>query len=96
MRQRKKEKIRKKEKRGEEGVQGDLLHATGSSMPVVSLWVEESGWPCIEIVGGTWVGDARDVGAGGCRRHQDLVTAWPVLLLAKQERGRVRTVFGYV
>jgi len=63
MRQRKKEK--KTEKKGEEDIQGDWLHATGSSMLVVSLWFEEGGRPCVEIVGGTWVGDARDVGAGG-------------------------------
>jgi len=70
------------------------LHATGSSMPVMSLWVKEGGWPRTETVGGTRVGDARDVGAGCCRCHQDLATAW--LVLAKQGRGRVRTVFGCV
>jgi len=95
MQQRKKEKIRKKkkEKRGEEGAQGDPLHATGSSMPVVSLCVKEDGWLCVEIVGGTWVGDAHDVGAGGRRRRQDLETAWPLRLLAKREWGHVKTMF---
>jgi len=90
----KKRKDKKKEKRGEEGIQGDPLHATGSSMLVVSLWVEEGGWLRVEIVEGTWVGDAHDVGAGGCCHRQDLATVWPVRLLAKREWGRVRTVFG--
>ena len=94
MRQRKKDK--KKEKRGEEGIQGDQLHATGSLMPVVSLCVEEGCRPRVEIIGGTWVGDARDVGAGGCRRRQDLAMVWPLRLLAKRRRGRARTVFRYV
>jgi len=53
-------------------------------MPVVSLCVKEGGWPCIKIMGGTWVGDAYDMGAGGCH-HQDLETVWPLQLLAKQE-----------
>jgi len=92
----KKRKDKKKKKRGEEGIQGDPLHATGSSMLVVSLWVEEGGRPHVKIVGGTWVGDAHDVGAGGCHRRQDLAMAWPVQLLAKQERGHVRMVFGCV
>ena len=63
---------------------------------MVSSCVEEGGWPRVEIVGGTWVGDARDVGAGGRRRCQDLATAWSLRLLAKRERGRVKTVFGCV
>ena len=54
-------------------------------MPVVSLWVED-GWPRVEIVGGTWVGDARDVGAGGLRHRQDLATVYRLWLLAKQSR----------
>ena len=91
----KKRKDKKKEKRGEEGAQGDLLHATGSSMPLVSLYVEEGGWPCVEIVGGR-VGDACDVGAGSRHRRQDLETAWPLRLLAKREWGHAKTVFGCV
>jgi len=79
----KKRKDKKKEKRGEEGAQGDPLHATGSSMLVVSLCVKEGGWPCVKIVGGTWVGDACDVGAGGCHHRQDLKMVWPLWLLAK-------------
>jgi len=64
-------------------------------MPVVSLCVKEGGWPCIEIMGGTWVGDAHDVGAGG-HYCQDLEMAWPLQLLAKQEQGCVKTMFGCV
>jgi len=90
MQQRKKDK--KKEKRGEEGIQGDWLHATGSSTPVVSLCIEEGGQPHIEIIGGTWVGNACDVGAGGCHHHQDLAMVWLLRLLAKQERGCVKMV----
>jgi len=92
MRQRKKE---KKRKEGED-IQGDQLYATGSSMPVVSLCIKEGGWLRIKIVGGTWVGDVRDVDAGGQHHHQDLETAWPLRLLAKQEWGHVKTMFGCV
>jgi len=60
MRQRKKE--RKKQK-GED-IQSDQLHATGGLTPVVSLCIEEGGWPRIKIIGGTWVCGAHDVGAG--------------------------------
>ena len=57
---------------------------------------EEGGWPHAEIVGGTQVGDARDVGAGSrcCRQH--IATALLLQLLAKRARGRARTVFGWV
>jgi len=60
---------------------------------VVSLCVKEGGWPCIKIMGGTWVGNARDVGAGSLHRRQDLETAWPLWLLAKREWGHVKTMF---
>jgi len=65
-------------------------------MPVVSLCVKEGGWLRIEIMGGTWVGDVHDVGAGGCCHRQDLEMVWPLRLLAKQEQGCVKTIFGYV
>ena len=68
----------------------------GSSTPVASLCVEEGGRPCVEIMGGTGVGDARDVGAASRGRHQDLVTASLPWLLAKRERGHARIVFGCV
>jgi len=86
------EKKNEKRKEGED-IQGDQLHATGSSMPVVSLCIEEGGWPRIEIMGGTWVGNAHDVGAGGLCHCQDLEMVWPLWLLAKQEWGRVKTMF---
>ena len=94
MRQRKIEK--KKEKRGEEDTRGGQLDAAGSPMPVVSFCIEEGGQPCVEIMGGTWVSDACNVGAGRRCRRQDLATAWPLRLLAKQERGRGKMVFGCV
>ena len=50
----------------------------------------------VKIVGGTWVGDAHDVGAGGCHCRQDLETVWPLWLLAKREQGRVKMMFGCV
>jgi len=62
-------------------------------MPVVSLYVKEGGWPCIEIVGGTWVSDACNVGVGGSCCHQDVVMAWPLQILAKREQGHAMTVF---
>ena len=62
-------------------------------MLVVSLCVKEGGWPHIEIMGGTWVGDACDVGVGGLCHRQDLETAWLLQLLAKQEQGCVKTMF---
>ena len=65
-------------------------------MPVVSLCVEEGGQPCIKIIGGTWVGDAYNVGAGSRRRRQDLAMVWLLWLLAKQERGHVKMVSGCV
>jgi len=65
-------------------------------MQVVSLCVEEGGQPCVEIIGGTWVGDACDVGAGSCHCRQDLAMVWLLWLLAKQERGRVKMVSGCV
>jgi len=86
------EKKNEKRKEGED-IQGDQLHATGSSMLVVSLCIEEGGWPCIEIVGGTWVGDAHNVGAGGLCHCQDLEMVWLLWLLAKREWGRVKTMF---
>jgi len=42
------------------------------------------------------VGDAHNVGAGGCHCRQDLETAWPLWLLAKREQGCVKMMFGYV
>ena len=65
-------------------------------MPVVSLCIKEGGWPCIEIMEGTWVGDAHDVDTGGHCHCQDLEMAWPLRLLAKREQGRVKTMFGCV
>jgi len=65
-------------------------------MPVVSLCIEEGGWPHVKIMGGTWVGDACDVGADGHHHCQDLEMAWPLQLLAKQEWGHVKTMFGCV
>jgi len=58
---------RKKERKKQKGedIQSDQLHATGSSMLVVSLCIKEGGWLCIKIMGGTWVCGACDVGAGG-------------------------------
>ena len=47
-------------------------------------------------MGGTWVGDACNVGADGRRHCQDLEMAWPLQLLAKQEWGHVKTMFGCV
>ena len=72
------------------------LHATGSSTPVASLCIKEGGRPRVEIVGGTWVSDTCNVGAGRRRRRQDVATAWPLRLLAKRERGCAKTVFGCV
>jgi len=76
------EKKNEKRKEGED-IQGDRLHATGGSMLAVSLYIEEGGWPHVKIVGGTWVGDACDVGTGSLHRRQDLEMAWPLWLLAK-------------
>jgi len=56
-------------------------------MPVVSLCVKEGGWLHIKIMGGTWVGDAHDVGAGG-HHCQDLETAWPLQLSRSDHRVR--------
>jgi len=56
-------------------------------MPVVSLCIEEDGRPRVEIMGGTWVGDARDVGAGCHRRRQDLATAWPLSASGQARAG---------
>jgi len=63
-------------------------------MPVVSLCIEEGGRLRVKIMGGTWVSDACNVGAGGRCCHQDLATVWPLRLLAKQEQGRAKMVFG--
>jgi len=75
------------------------LHGTGSSMPVVSLWVEGRGRlranhrPCAEAVGGH-AGDACNVYSSGC--HQDLTMAPQLDLLARQGWGHARLVFGCV
>jgi len=73
------------------------LHGTGSSMPVVSLWVEGRGQLhanhrlYAEAMGGH-VGDACDVCSSG--RRQDLTMAPQLDLLARQGWGRARLVFG--
>ena len=79
------EKKRKKKKGGRKTYRVSLYigFMPGSSTPVASLCVKEGGWPRVEIMGGTGVGDVGDVGAAGRRRRQDLVMAWLLRLLAK-------------
>ena len=75
------------------------LHSTGSSMPVVSLWVKGHGRLhanhrlCAEAMGGH-AGDACNVCSSG--RHQDLTMALQLDLLARQGWGCARLVFGCV
>ena len=69
--------------------------------PAVSLWVEghhrlhANHRPRTEAVGGTCVGDVRDVGASG-HRHRDHMVARQLHLLARQGWGCARLLFGCV